>query len=884
MKEITLPLASDLGTRKLIGREGGSPELPTLVLGDKLTCQLRLYEKTEGELRERVPNVRTLRASLGKTLEPATGGTFRLRLGADAPAVATIPEQAILFLRRIVVETTADDIFNASVWGRYFVTLDESIAAIRALDPSEQNFRVTRNAGEVRVEVLSGGAHVLQIEAEDLDNATLTQNANGENAPRTPPLLFNATAANMLAALAGTPAVTVESPAPSTWLVKTSRLASEAAWCPDVWQNNFTPHSFIRLRAFTLAEVWWFEVRTIQTPLAFSGLHERVLPAPPSVREIQEGGSGSANEDIEVNEIQALTLPSDFRGTYVLAWNFRQTALLGIEDGPEQIEAALNAMWRDGKKRFKVNNPEADAAYIEFIGELADQPWPFIVPVVKTNEPGVLTFTLDLATAELAAALRAVAEIKVPLEVELEVVPDGAAPEVPGKTITVFQHVVTVAREQICPELATVPAIDWLRPPQPKNYVPFTPDQIITGQQHFVAVRGDGATTSFPLDHGLATLAFSSILVRENSANGRELVNGEDYQVGFTSADSMLVEMLGPYPASVNALLFIATAAGPKSAFQAHTHTIAQIVGLQDLLDTIGARLSAIEDLLPTVTPTQRTLSAEAQEIELPDRTEIFPGRFAADFNPEDAAKSGKGLPRPPGLLPAIHDATITALATLPLPSASANEGQVFQNNTGASLLMPGGLGRRSANIPAGGFFGSDARLLYRLTREVATNSFFPADFERELFTLHINDRMLRAGQIFSVEFALSLALLKATTKGQILLLIEVGNAPSQGAPAPTGENLEDVTWNPTPLLSQRLVLTDLLLAHKFGAAIKRDALGSLTADRLFYGQWEGSAQAPAGPNFTLRARLVNFDTENSATNERGFVFYKFHDAKAAIT
>ena len=32
------------------------------------------------------------------------------------------------------------------------------------------------------------------------------------------------------------------------------------------------------------------------------------------------------------NEIQALHLPADFRGTYFLRWNYRVSKLLGIED------------------------------------------------------------------------------------------------------------------------------------------------------------------------------------------------------------------------------------------------------------------------------------------------------------------------------------------------------------------------------------------------------------------------------------------------------------------------------------------------------------------------------------------------------------------------
>ena len=199
------------------------------------------------------------------------------------------------------------------------------------------------------------------------------------------------------------------------------------------------PISFVRVRQFKQLGVWWFECRLIQAPLAFNSGHERVLPVPPTVRRIRTGSAGSETEP-PVNELQALHLPPDFRGTYFLRWNYRISKLLGIEDGPDEIAAALNAMFEKGK-RFEATNPEPDNAYVEFIGELGGSPQPLITVEVNTFAPGVLTFTLPLDRAEMAAALRAVAEIEVPFEVEAEIVDDGediADPAVPGRIITLL--------------------------------------------------------------------------------------------------------------------------------------------------------------------------------------------------------------------------------------------------------------------------------------------------------------------------------------------------------------------------------------------------------------------------------------------------------------
>ena len=267
----------------------------------------------------------------------------------------------------------------------------------------------------------------------------------------TPQINFDANADAFKTAAQGSGIIdAVESPAPGTWVVKTTRPDTAGVWPITVHTNKLGPESFVRVRQFKQLGVWWFECRLIQAPLAFNNGHERVLPEPPNVRRIRTGDAGSETQPPS-NEIQALHLPPDFRGTYFLRWNYRVSKLLGIDDGPDEIATALNAMFEKGK-RFEATNPEPDNAYVEFIGDLAGSPQPLITVEVNTFAPGVLTFTLPLDRAEMAAALRAVAEIEVPFEVEAEIVDDGediADPAVPGRIITLFQQPVKVVREQI---------------------------------------------------------------------------------------------------------------------------------------------------------------------------------------------------------------------------------------------------------------------------------------------------------------------------------------------------------------------------------------------------------------------------------------------------
>lgn len=352
----------------------------------------------------------------------------------------------------------------------------------------------------------------------------------------------------------------------------------------------------------------------------------------------------------------------------------------------------------------------------------------------------------------------------------------------------------------------------------------------------------------------------------------------------FTSTQSITVA-LSVEPPAQNALAVVLSSAGPVSAFQAHHHAIPQVDGLEDALNALGMRVSAIEELLPKTNPSARSGAdtGNSLEIEIPDKAELFPGKFPEGFDAGAAPKDGRNLPRPAGLLPAIHD-TIIEDIIVPLPVPATYAGRVYRNKGSAPLLVPGGLGRRGSYPEPDGYAGSDGRAWYRLTRDTEMNSFFPTDFERELFMLHINDQMLRPGGTFSLEFKLSLCLFNAITRAQYLLHIDVGDAPGQINPPPTGENLEDVTWIGTPLLTQRLIVSGLKMTHRFGCAIRRTAAGLLQADRMMYGNWTAAPQAPTSPSFTLRARLLQFDTENSVRGARGTVFYGLTEAKADIS
>lgn len=653
----------------------------------------------------------------------------------------------------------------------------------------------------------------------------------------------------------------------------------------SVKTNRLSPSSFVRVRAFVKNGQWWHELRLIQSPLAFTGSHERVLADAPSVRRIREGSPRVEGSSINTNEVQALRVPDDFVGTYYLQFDYRSSRLIGIEDGPEEIADALNAMWTDGKKRFVVTNPEEENAYIEFVGELEASPQPLITVSVHTFRQGEINFSINLETAELAAALRDVPSAQFPFEVEAEVVDtaeDVGNQLVQGSIITLFSAPITIVREQIWEELATVPAIDWMRPPQPVDYIPMSPNQVITGQQHLIATIGDGVKRTFTFDHDLDTRDLH-VTVRERTGNFRVLLPSE-FEVTIPSVNSTTIKFPAsePAPSSAQYVMTI-TAAGPKSVFLAHHHSIEEVDGLMPVIEALFLRVTALEDLMPSGPGVRVNADAEkVAEFDIPDFTEMYPGKFSADFDAAAAADDKSKLPRPAGLLPAIHDATTEAIA-VPLPSPAGSAGKVYFNGGSQPLLVPGGLGRRGGLLEPDGFAGSDGRVWYRMSRGGETNSYYPMDFERELFMLHVNDQMLRVGSAFILDFKIAIRLLNSVSRAQYVLKIDVGSAPKDTSPSPTGDNLKNIVWLTEPIISQRLIVSDMKITHRFGATIRRAINGNLTAEKMAYGNWAIASSAPTSANFTLRARLVEFDTENSVRNAKGTVFLELKEAKANI-
>lgn len=878
---------ANLSTRRLTTTLGGSAiSFPAFVQGDKVRIGLRFAESLEGSPIEVQKTVTHIRASIGFVDARPTSGFFVLNV--DGQETAPIPHDATAGALKAAIAT---------------VGLDDAV--------------VSKQDGSW---IISTGAREIEI----------------------------------------------------------SGLSTEGLLM------ELRPASFVRVRSIEVAGQHRHEVRLVQAPLASTASFETIVPPAPTVSEVQAGGASATTL---WPEIQALKILPTFKGTYQLRRGFRKTRELSVDDGPEEIQDALSVL-ADDDGSFSVSNPATHIAHITFNGSMAGIDQDLLEVAVFSAPPGDPTVTLDLNTAEIAAALRAAAELKPELEIEVTVRDEND----PDKTYTLtpFRAPITLIRELNWEGLETAANIDWLRPPYGRTYVPFTPDQIITGSQHYVSPVGDGVNSTFTISHNLGTRDLH-VTVRQNGGS-RAIV--EPVAVTLDGEDDLSITF-SEAPA-LNGYVAIISTAGPVSAFQMHGHTIAQIEGLQLILDDLGGRVESLESFIPTSPPgvsgTEQTVIAAW---ELPELFEVFPTRQKIEAKDVPSIKPAD-LPRVGGLLPAVYSGPVirdylvqtpagyslgpdpadfgkltyfgnqsgshvwhgetnsydevtgevTAGTTLhrddvadrwvltvrevgglavaipgPVYVVAPGEGNgppefpplagwgfdfvltkaalLFTDNGGvlptdpvpgtifghylpAPLILPGYLGRRSTKLEAPAIYTFDGRGFYQVEQmDPDELVFYPKDFSRELFRIHVNGKQLRLGKRLSLDFSFVAAVFNTNTSVHWGVAIDIG-LPSANPPSPS--NIADVTFLP-PSLDHSFMLTSVPSSHGFGLRVVRklvDFVDTCVVDRVIYGAVETTETTLTTANFIVRGRLVRFDTDDHQIDPRGLV--AFNGLKATLT
>jgi len=706
---------------------------------------------------------------------------------------------------------------------------------------------------------------------------SLQVGSGGSTAANTTPLMaHNVSAASLAATINALTAVAGTALAPCTAVLEAGTYAIAFADGSDaglsVVANSLSPISFARLRERETNGSTAYELRLIQAPLAQASTFSRELPPEPTIETVQEGGTDPSGVSLWP-EIQRLTISPLFRGSFILRFgSYQKSPILSPDVDAETLADALVQLFTANEYTPEVRE-EGDGKFLIVFndGNSLGLDIAAIVPEVFTAAEGDVTFDLDLDTREVFDALRAASPRKdCVIELEAEIVDDDEEPSDPdavGRTVTLLQAPAILRRELRWNGLEAASTVDWLKPPEPRDYTPFSTDQVLTGNlQAFSGAIGDGVATEFEISHNLGS-ELCIVHVRENTAGGAVLEPSE-YAVAIDSEDQITVTF--PVAPTLNQYVLSAVAVGPDSAFQSHTHTIAQVTGLQTILDDLGSRIEMLEAILPsTGAPAVSSSTGMGMDAVFPEIEEVI--SYRGDASPwSETGLDMEILPaRPPLMLPAVHDGTLTDPLPDPLPSAAAGTVWVADGRT----LIPGGGGIRSAYVEDNGFIASDGRMLYPATRSGTTNSYHPAAFERTLFAMAVNDKMLALGRTFEATFGVLAQLAHHNCKAQWILSLQLGTFAADTTPSTVGLNLSGVTWA-APVFEQPIVLSRIAQSHFFGVRIKRLA-GEFTLDQQIYGVWGGNnAAAPANANFAIRARLDRFDTEN-ATDPRGWVAWK---------
>lgn len=165
--------------------------------------------------------------------------------------------------------------------------------------------------------------------------------------------------------------------------------------------------------------------------------------------------------------------------------------------------------------------------------------------------------------------------------------------------------------------------------------------------------------------------------------------------------------------------------------------------------------------------------------------------------------------------------------------------------------------------------------------------SWYPADFERDLFITAVDADSLAWKRMAEWKFGFELAMLNKKTQAPRIsdkivrarwrLKVEIGTLVEESAPSPTGGNFKRILWGATPVLDKVIFITnDTPCVFTFGARVTRTGASvpdaaSFTVEKAIFGKWVASDATTTTADFFLRAKLTEWDCEDAADAE-GFV------------
>jgi hypothetical protein len=186
--------------------------------------------------------------------------------------------------------------------------------------------------------------------------------------------------------------------------------------------------------------------------------------------------------------------------------------------------------------------------------------------------------------------------------------------------------------------------------------------------------------------------------------------------------------------------------------------------------------------------------------------------------------------------------------------------------------LIPG------SRLPTGvAYIGAETArsLVYQVDNYSSGRTYYSKAYEDTLFEIPINDKLFRAGTTAKLQWTLNVQSKAANATAQWFCIVDVGTITTVSTPATQTDNISDITWNSTPILSQQLIVTGEPVAHGMGVEILATSATQMDANYMTYGIWASATTGkPSSRNFILRGRLANFDVVDTQGDARGWIGY----------
>lgn len=708
----------------------------------------------------------------------------------------------------------------------------------------------------------------------------------------TPPIAKNASAEEIQKALNDLATANGDDPLWRVSYINNSYVCecpSGQSYPLEVVENKLTPLSFVTLKAWESDSTKFQAIRLTQAPCAVTTDFALVVPSLPYTNRIL-GGQYPDELNQGTDEVQSLVVPTEFRGNFQIKRDLAGSLVLGPAVDASVLKEALDSMSKGIGGTYTVTAPTASEKTftITFGGKLGQSPQPLLSVNVIDAPNGDLTFSLPLATTSLFEAIRdGGGTASLIMEGEGQITEGTSV-----RSITLFSFPVTITAKLSEPITTALSNVNWAVPPEPSNYIPYSPTQVLFGQQHYEAIIGGNLNKIYDITHNLNSNGNQDIYgvhltLRENQANGRRL-RDDEYTLTFSDNNSLRIATTASWPA--NSLIATISTAGPRSAFQQHQHSISEITGLNDNLSAIGSQLDQIISVMPAISNMLSTATQATAELMTPINTTFSVlgvtkykdgkplavyGKEEADYLLQAEAWNLDKLPaRAPLLYSAVHDSSVEDVTTAPVKGAVNG---VYKNTSTKSFKLANG-----EIILPNEYIGSNGVLVYKVWQpDVAKPSFYPTAYEKTLWQMVSSNDLLSVGRYFQCMFGIGTASYLSNVACKFSVVIEHGEFIEEQSNT-YGANLERLSYTHTAL-SSIVITSPQPQQYIYGVRIKRALVANtdvspityaetFTQDKNIAGNWSGaSATKPTSPNFAIRAKITMVDIEN-VSGAQGFI------------